>query len=228
MSHQIRFYQKCDRAAVRRICADTGFLSKPIDPVFEDRELFADYLTKYYTDCEPESTLVFEMDGIVKGYLMGCRRCQLNDYYHLYHNAILVIKGLYRYVTYPYNASSRKFIHWLILRGWREVPKAPKGIPHFHINLLQEARTMRHSHAMMQGFVDYLVSKGEKAFYGQMVVFEGRRGERMFTRYGFEILDKVEVTKYREVYPEKVYLFTVYRDLTKSTKIYRSVEEELE
>ena len=87
---------------------------------------------------------------------------------------------------------------------------------------------MRHSHAMMQRFVDYLVSKGEKAFYGQMVVFEGRRGERMFTRYGFEILDKVEVTKYRGVYPEKVYLFTVYRDLTKSTKIYRSVEEELD
>ena len=54
----IRPYRADDREGVRRVCADTGFLGTPIDPVFEDRELFADYLTSYYTDREPESTLV--------------------------------------------------------------------------------------------------------------------------------------------------------------------------
>jgi hypothetical protein len=39
---QLRVYRSEDLAAVRRICADTGFLGEPIDPVFEDRELFAD------------------------------------------------------------------------------------------------------------------------------------------------------------------------------------------
>ena len=71
---RVRFYEPRDRATVRRICADTGFLSKPIDPLFEDRELFADYLTRYYTDYEPESTLVCELDGEILGYLNGCRR----------------------------------------------------------------------------------------------------------------------------------------------------------
>lgn len=217
---KVRFFEREDREVVRRICADTGFLSKPIDPVFEDRELFADYLTKYYTDQEPESTLVLEVNGEVKGYLMGCRRTQWNDFYHLFANAWLVIRGLFRYYTRPYNEASRKFVRWIIFKGWREVPKSPKNVAHFHINLLPEARKATHTHPLIQGFLDYLVSKGEKAVYGQMVVFESRRGEKMFQRYGFEVLDRVEVTKYREVYSEKVFLFTVYKDLTKNSKLY--------
>jgi len=44
---QVRQYRDSDRAAVRALCCDTGFLGAPIDPVFEDRELFADFLTDY-------------------------------------------------------------------------------------------------------------------------------------------------------------------------------------
>ena len=57
-----RKYRPSDRAAVRRLCCETGFIGNPIDPVFEDRELFADFLTAYYTDFEPESAFVVEMD----------------------------------------------------------------------------------------------------------------------------------------------------------------------
>jgi hypothetical protein len=49
----IRLYRPSDRDAVRRLCCETGYLGKAIDPVFEDRELFADYLTSFYTDWEP-------------------------------------------------------------------------------------------------------------------------------------------------------------------------------
>jgi len=37
----IRGYRTLDREAVRKLCCDTGFLGEPIDPVYEDRELFA-------------------------------------------------------------------------------------------------------------------------------------------------------------------------------------------
>ncbi len=60
---KIRRYEARDRDAVRWLCCQTGFLGKPIDPVFEDRELFADYLTSYYTDIEPESSFVLEHEG---------------------------------------------------------------------------------------------------------------------------------------------------------------------
>ncbi|MEY2575833.1 MAG: hypothetical protein QOF80_1320, partial [Verrucomicrobiota bacterium] len=46
----IRSYRATDRAAVRRLCCQTGFLGDPIDPVYQDNELFADFLTTYYTD----------------------------------------------------------------------------------------------------------------------------------------------------------------------------------
>ena len=39
----IRYYRAEDRAQVRQICAETGFLGDPVDPLFEDRELFADF-----------------------------------------------------------------------------------------------------------------------------------------------------------------------------------------
>ena len=49
----IRNYRPSDRQAVRALCCDTGFLGQPIDPVFGDRDLFADFLTTYYLDAEP-------------------------------------------------------------------------------------------------------------------------------------------------------------------------------
>ena len=52
----IRPYQPSDRKAVRHLCCETGYLGGRIDPVFEDRELFADYLTKYYIKTHDKTT----------------------------------------------------------------------------------------------------------------------------------------------------------------------------
>ena len=90
----IRPYRAEDRPVLRAICADTGFLGKPIDPVFEDRELFADYLTSYYTDREPESSFVCELDGEVKGYVMGSRFPKKKDAYEKRMLPRLVARGL--------------------------------------------------------------------------------------------------------------------------------------
>ena len=70
----IRSFRASDRAAVRRLCCQTGFLGTPIDPVYEDRQLFADFLTTYYTEWEPESSFVIESEGEIHGYLLGCRK----------------------------------------------------------------------------------------------------------------------------------------------------------
>src|SRR2546422_6638559 len=70
----IRGYRRSDREAVRKLCCETGFLGDPIDPVYEDRELFADFLTTYYTDHEPESCFLLEVDGEIRGYLLGSRK----------------------------------------------------------------------------------------------------------------------------------------------------------
>ena len=45
------------------------------------------------------------------------------------------------------------------------------------------------------------------------MTFESRRGERMFERYGFRVMNRSEITKYKAFYPESVYLSTVIKNL---------------
>ena len=207
----IRSYRPSDREAVRRLCCQTGFLGEPIDPIYEDRELFADFLTTYYTDHEPESSFVVEIDGELRGYLLGCRKPLLNQLYSFYQNICLSIRALLRYRRY--NDASRRFIRWIVMNGWREVPAAPRRTPHFHINLLPDARKIATTRALFSAYFGYLYRHGEKRVYGQIVTFESRRGEKMFERYGFKVLNRARITKYDTVHPESVYLSTVIKDL---------------
>ena len=210
-SFTIRSYRETDREAVRRLCCDTGFLGAPIDPVYEDRQLFADFLTTYYTDWEPESSFVIEIDGEIRGYLLGSRKPLLNQLYSFWQNVSLFLKALTCY--FRYNTASRRFVRWILMNGWREVPAAPRRVPHFHINLLPDARKMSTTRALMSAYLSYLYRCGEKRVYGQIVTFESRRGEQMFERYGFKVLNRAEITKYKAFYPQSVYLSTVIKNL---------------
>lgn len=219
----IRKFLSADRARVRELCCETGFLGKPIDPVFEDREIFADYLTAYYTDWEPESAFVLLVNGEIRGYLLGSRRPWRQQVYNLGNNVALFLRGIFRYRRY--HAASRKFVRWILRQAWREVPAAPRGVAHFHINLLADARSVGHSRALVDSYLGYLHEKGERRVFGQMVVFEERRGTKMFERYGFKVLNKMEITKYRDVHPEPVYLCTVIKDLDANARLYARVPE---
>jgi hypothetical protein len=215
---EIRKFQPGDRARVRQLCCETGFLGNPIDPVFEDRELFADYLTAYYTDWEPESSFVLLVNGDIRGYLLGSRRPHRQQLYNAYNNVALFLRGIFRYPRY--NAASKKFVSWIFTQAWREVPQAPRRTAHFHINLLSDARSVAYTRAIMDAYLKYLHDHGEKRVFGQMVVFEDRRGTKMFERYGFRVVNKAEITKYRDVHPAPVYLCTVIKDLDENDQLY--------
>ena len=216
---RVRPYRPDDLDAVRRICADTGFLGNPIDPVFEDRELFADYLTGYYTRFEPEALLVCEVDGEIRGYLMGCRRPLLKQAYQFVANFIVAGKALYRCLRRPYNRASRRFLGWVLMNSWREVPATPRNTPHLHMNVLPDARSVRNTRILIRTFLDFLRSHDCRSVYGHMVTHSGRRSEGLFKRYGFRVIDRVEVTKYRSMHNGRVLLCTVVKDLTCRTRV---------
>jgi ribosomal protein S18 acetylase RimI-like enzyme len=218
--HLIRPYTPADRPAVRAICADTGFLGQPIDAVFEDRELFADYLTSYYTDAEPEATFVCELDGEVKGYAMGSRFPRRKAAYEARHLPLLVARGLWRYVTWPYNAASRRYVRWIVTEARRENPHTPPDMAHFHFNVRPEARSVAATADMVDRVLRHFADCGEKQVYGQIVVRDGRRGERLLQRFGFRVVDRREITKYRALHPGKVELCTIVKDLTQNASIY--------
>ena len=215
---EIRKFQPADRERVRELCCETGFLGNPIDPIFEDRELFADYLTAYYTDWEPESAFVLVVNGDIRGYLLGSRRPFRQQCYAFYQNHSLFLRGIFRYPRY--NAASKKFVQWIFRTAWREVPAAPRRAAHFHINLLADARQVATTRALMDSYLKYLHEHGEKRVYGQMVVFEDRRGAKIFERYGFKVLNKSEISKYRELHPAPVYLCTIIKDLDENPRLY--------
>lgn len=208
----IRRYEARDRAAVRRLCCETGFLGEPIDPVFEDRELFADYLTRYYTDIEPESSFVLEQAGEVKGYLLGSYRPYRQQLFNVFNNLSLFSRGMAKYPFY--NRPTRDFIGWILRNSWREVPKAPRRCAHFHFNMLPEAQGLATTTRLLNSYLDHLRSKGVRQVFGQVVTFESRRGAKVFERYGFQVLERKEITKYRKSHPEPVYLTTVLKQLS--------------
>ncbi|MBU3664387.1 MAG: GNAT family acetyltransferase [Chthoniobacterales bacterium] len=207
----IRAYCPSDRDAVRHLCCETGYLGKAIDPVFEDRELFADYLTSFYTDWEPESVFVLEQGGEVKGYLMGSRRPFLHQLHSFLLNISLFARGIFRYPRY--SKESKAFVRWILLNAWREVPAAPRRLPHFHFNMLPEAQGFGTTRELLVQFFNHLRSHGETHVFGQVVTFEERRGAKVFERFGFRVLEKKEITKYRAHRTEPVYLCTVLKDL---------------
>ncbi|MBM4455726.1 MAG: DUF2334 domain-containing protein [Verrucomicrobia bacterium] len=217
---RVRPYRPEDRAVIRKICADTGFLGQPIDPVFEDRELFADFLTAPYTDAEPENCFVLEGSfGAIEGYLTASsdrkkrRRYLVKSFSRWLGRALWGLLG-------GYGSASRRYLLWLIFRGRRETPAAPKDAAHFHINLTPEAKAVSSARGLIDAFLVKAARDGVRCVYGQVVTRGDRRGERTFARYGFRVTDRKRVTKFQSHSKEEVALCTVVKDLAESPRLY--------
>lgn len=217
-SFLVRSYQSQDRTAVRRICADTGFLGNPIDPLFEDRELFADFLTSPYTDAEPEFAYVLEnAGGEVCGFIMGSRDAGKHQWFLFRRLLGWVIRATWG-LLFTYSVESRRYLWWLVFRGRRETPGTPRSGVHFHINLLPEARGGLSGLLLFDTFLDRMAELGETCVFGQVVVKGVRRTERMFGRYGFKITERREVTKFRKLHDEPVFLYTLVQQKRRGAK----------
>jgi hypothetical protein len=208
---QVRRYRAPDRDSVRALCCDTGFLGNAIDPVFEDRELFADFFTDYYLRHEPDSAFVVTKGDSVQGYLLGSRYPFRHQYHSFWQNFTNGGKVVRRY--FSYRPASRRYIHWLISRAWREVPAAPRSIGHFHINLLPAVKSVQVCRQLLETYLRHLYDHGVKQVHAQMVTFDGRRGFKLFERYGFKVLNQSEITKYRRFTNQTVYLCTLVKNL---------------
>jgi hypothetical protein len=97
-------------------------------------------------------------------------------------------------------------------------------MPHFHINLRPPARDVAATRRLMELFLESVHRSGHMRVCGQMVSFEERRTDALFERYGFQVLHRSEISKYRNVYPGRVYICTVVKDLSMGTGIARRRE----
>ncbi|MDF7808178.1 hypothetical protein P4E94_12065 [Pontiellaceae bacterium B12219] len=205
-----------DRAAVRHICCETGFMGKPVDPLYSDREAFADFFTGYYTDFEPEYCLVAESAaGEVVGYIIMAtdfKKYPVRQAWVVMRNLPFVIgkMGLGRY-----RKSDYVFLSWLLRKAGKETPKAPKKAAHFHINVLPEWRGEAGRHLLIS-LLKSIPKWGVGLVYGQMQIYESRRAEKLFKRFGFQVYDTREVTKFERFGVKGVQVATLVRDFSAS------------
>lgn len=209
----VRSFRSEDRDAVRRICCDTGFLGNPIDPVFRDRVLFADFLTTYYTDREPEMALVAEMDAQVVGYLLGCTRAGAYRFHMICLIARCLPRAVLRFVTGQYTAASRRYMWWVLTRGWRETPPMPAGAAHFHFNFLPEARGTGAAREAVIRWLAMLRAAGVHRVCGQMVVHPDRRSIALFEKLGWKVTAVRPWTKYNKLTQTACFMATIEKDL---------------
>jgi hypothetical protein len=209
----VRPYRPEDREAVRRICCETGFLGRPIEPLFADRELYADLMTGPYLDHEPEWAWVAESDGVVVGYLLASVRPDF-DRCQLLVGARVTGRMLFRLITgrYANHPPSRRYIRWLILRSAMERPRRPRGAAHLHFNLLEGFRG-RLGLLLWHTFDHRLRQAGIKDLYGEFFSFPGHRPEKPYSHIGFVPFDRRETTLFRDHINESVQIVCLHRRL---------------
>jgi hypothetical protein len=210
----VRPYTPAYREAVRHICCETGFMGRPVDTLFSDREVFADFFTRYYTDWEPESCLVAEADGEVVGYLAGCLRYRL---YPVVQASILlgliIPKVALRVAAQRYNRQTLGFLRWVVLKSLAQTPKRPPRAAHFHINVLPRGRVDNLGLKLIFSFLDSLPRRGIQRVFGQIQTYDDRRPVKIFERYGFKLFDQRRVTKFERLEKKAVYVSTFLKEL---------------
>lgn len=154
----IRKYKDGDRDSIREIACDTADMGFPIESFFRDRNIAADFLTKYYTDYEPESLFVAEYSGKVVGYLTGCLdNTHYKDIMSLKIIPRMVIKAVLRGIFFRaffWKFVKAGFITWL--RGLLSKRVSLKDYPaHFHINIRSGFR----GHSIGKNLVDKFIEE---------------------------------------------------------------------
>lgn len=215
---KIRKYRKKDRDDVRRIACDTGFLGKPIDPIFEDRDLWADALTSYYLDIEPESCFVAEDNGRVIGYLLGCVDLWKQELYIKAIKLRMIAKVAFRYLFAGYNRRTKKFIRYLLFTRMGEEAKPVRSFAHFHINLEPKYRDIGIGTRLVKNFFDYLSKKDVKGVYVQTFSFDSSRSVNFFRKLGFSVHDKVRVRVWDDYVKGPVYSVSMTKILSRKKR----------
>ncbi len=187
----IRPYQETDRASIRQLCCETGFFGKPVDGLFQDRDLFADLFTNAYLDYAPEWALVAEVDGRVVGYLLGAVSKHF-DWMLMRSGFTTASKMLFRLATgrYAHHPPSKHFVRWLLTVGFREQPRHPANAAHLHWDLDKGFRGRGICLRLWEIYERRLRAAGLKECYGSFFSYGKRRPELVYARYGFAVFDR--------------------------------------
>ena len=198
----IRNYEKKDKDSVKNIAWQTSFLGKPGIDFFDNKDIFADALTGYYTSHEPDSCFVAEKDGKVIGYVMGTK--DISDFrFAMAVNIIplllvrAVIDGSF------FRKKTRVFIlssFASIFKGEFKSPGACKGYPAtVHINVEEGFRTKGLGSNMLDTFMNYMASEKVEGVHARTT---SKEAKEFFENRGFTLLDQKKISFFARILNE--------------------------
>ena len=186
----IRSYKPNDRLDVLRIYADTAVFGEPVETILEDRGLFSDAFTAYYTDFESDYLWVACIDDQVEGYLTGCVDT-ISQRRRIIGRTILplvwrIILGKYRLGWKTFNYA--KYIAIGALR--QEYPHVDlKEYPaHLHINVDADSRGRGLGRSLMTAYLDQLREIGVPGVFLDTTDLN-ETACSLYEAIGFELLD---------------------------------------
>ena len=184
---EIRPYEPRDRSALRQICCDTADAGQPSENFFPDREVLADLVTKYYTECEPQSTFVADDDGHVVGYITGC--LSTNRFLRAMMWRIVpatFVKALFRGVLWhPQTVRLVRTNFGLWLKGDYRRKETIRGYPaHLHVNVRERFRGQKLGQRLVETFCDRARAAKANGVHAS-VSAENVQGRRFFEGLGF-------------------------------------------
>ena len=196
-AYVIRKYDSRDRPAVRRICCETAFLGEPSAVFFDDDEIFADALTAYFTDYEPELCFVAEYDNKVIGYLIGAKDVRRMEKIFVGKIAIpLLIKALRRGALI--SKKNMKFLARILLslvKGEFKTPVFLKDYPAtLHINIIKEYRAAGVGSKLINAYLDNLRALG---IMGVHFATMSDKASQFFSKLNFQLLFQGERSYFR-------------------------------
>jgi ribosomal protein S18 acetylase RimI-like enzyme len=205
----IRKFSKKDRKDVRRIACETAFGGSLRYEFFEDDEILADLLTKYYTDYEPDYCFVATYNGTVVGYITGAKNVSvMNRIFYLIIIPKLFLKSISRGLILKKNTSKFLF-HCLISfsRGEFSAPDFSLKYPAtLHIDIDKNFHSLGIGRNLINKYLDFLK---EKKVIGVHFGTTSEGAKIFFTKVGFKLMltKKRTYLKYKMGKEQVYYVF---------------------
>jgi GNAT superfamily N-acetyltransferase len=195
----IRQFELRDQQSVRTIACDTAFIGKPCEAFFQSREILADFLTLYFTQYEPESCFIAEVNGQVVGHILGARDTKII--------AKIFIKKILPLLLFKFlfsgallNNQNLKILFYLFLsflRGEFKAPSFYKDYPAtLHINLKQGFRKAGIGSKLIATYLDYLNKQEVRGVYLATISEEAKI---FFEKNEFNLIFKAQRSYFRHI-----------------------------
>lgn len=203
----IRKFEVQDRALLRQIAYDTALMGEPAGLFFDGREVICDALSLYFTDYEPGSCFVAELNRQIVGYLIGAKNKIAAE---ALFNSRLVLPLLLKALTSGVFLKSKnlRFIFSCLidlLKNGVRTPDFNQAYPAtFHLNIKAGFRGMGIGAELIDSYLGYL--KAEKVPGVHLATMSDQAADFFLAR-GFRQLYKGKRSYFRPILHRDVPLY---------------------